>query len=131
MTTPRTIEAYHAALAETERPICDALRSALDDGLPGAESRLWHGHPVWFLEGNPIAGYDRLKTGVRLLFWSGQSFEAPGLVAEGRFKAAGMRYGTLADLDTDALRRWLEEARVVQWDYKNIVRRKGRLEPLF
>ncbi len=29
-----------------------------------------------------------------------------------------------------ALRRWLAKARDIQWDYKNIVRRKGRLERL-
>jgi len=28
------------------------------------------------------------------------------------------------------LKRWLTKAREIQWDYKNIVRRKGRLERL-
>jgi hypothetical protein len=29
-----------------------------------------------------------------------------------------------------SLKRWLGKARDIQWDYKNIVRRKGRLERL-
>jgi hypothetical protein len=30
-------------------------------------------------------------------------------------------------VDTEDLRRWLAKARDIQWDYKNIARRKGRL----
>jgi hypothetical protein len=33
-------------------------------------------------------------------------------------------------VDTGKLARWLAEARDVQWDYRNLVRRKGRLERL-
>jgi hypothetical protein len=36
----------------------------------------------------------------------------------------------VAEIDRDLLRRWLAEARTVQWDYRNIVRRKGMLERL-
>lgn len=125
---PATIDDYHQAQAEGDRAICAALRAEIDAGLPGAESRIWHAHPVWFLDGNPIAGYSKLKSCIRLLFWSGQSFAAPGLSPEGTFKAAERRYVTLADLDRAALRAWLAEARVVQWDYCNLIRRKGRLE---
>ncbi|WP_172292643.1 DUF1801 domain-containing protein [Pseudoruegeria sp. HB172150] len=125
-----TIEAYHAAQAEADRRICDALRRIIDDGVAGAESRIWHAHPVWFLEGNPIVGYGKLKGCVRLLFWSGQGFETPGLSPEGKFKAAEVRYTDVGEIDEALLRRWLDEARTVQWDYKNIVKRKGRLERL-
>lgn len=128
--TDRTIAAYHAALDEADRAICDVLREEIDAGLQGAESKLWHGHPVWFLDGNPIVGYGTLKSCVRLLFWSGQSFETPGLVPEGSFKAAEARFTAAAGIDRDPLRRWLREAAAIQWDYKNLIKRKGRLERL-
>ena len=89
-----------------------------------------HAHPVWFLDGNPVVGYSKLKGGVRLLFWSGQSFVSPGLHPEGTFKAAEARFTSVDQLDQQALRGWLAECRAIQWDYKNIVRRKGRLERL-
>lgn len=132
MTTakPTTIDAYHAAQAEPDRAICNMLRAIIDQHLPDAESKIWHAHPVWFLAGNPIVGYSRLKSSVRLMFWSGQSFKTPGLTPEGSFKAAEIRYTAPEQINSNALGSWLEEARVVQWDYKNIVKRKGRLEPL-
>jgi len=67
---------------------------------------------------------------VRLLFWSGQSFDEPGLQPEGTFKAAEARFTAADQVDLKALKRWLGKARDIQWDYKNIVRRKGKLEPL-
>src|SRR5690606_35132697 len=69
------IAAYSAALSPENREICDALAEEINRGLPEAESKIWHAHPVWFLEGNPIVGYSKLKNCVRLLFWSGQSFD--------------------------------------------------------
>lgn len=125
-----SIDDYHHALKGEEQQVCDALRAAIDAGLPGAESRIWHAHPVWFLDGNPIAGYSALKGCIRLLFWSGQSFPTPGLTPEGKFKAAEKRYVAASGIDAAALAAWLADAREVQWDYKNIVRRKGRLERL-
>ena len=120
-------KAYNAALAPGDRKICRLLAEQIDESLPDAENRVWHAHPVWFLDGNPIVGYSRLKDGVRLLFWSGQSFAEKGLRKEGSFKAAEVRYTAVDEVDVAKLRRWLAEARVVQWDYRNIVRRKGRL----
>ena len=126
----KTIDEFHAKLAPEDRAICDRLRGLLDAGLPGAEAKIWHAHPVWFLSGNPIAGYGRLKDAVRLMFWSGQSFETPGLKKTGTFKAAERRFRTVADLEGLPWEAWLEEAQRIQWDYKNIVKRKGRLERL-
>jgi hypothetical protein len=123
-----TIDAYHAAQAPEDRAICDALRAAITRALPEAEAKIWHAHPVWFLNGNPITGYSKLKSCIRLLFWSGQSFAAPGLVPEGSFKAAEARYRSISEIDPRALDLWLAEARAVQWDYLNIVRNKGRLD---
>lgn len=118
---------YHSALAPGDRKVCDALAARIARALPDAEGKVWHGHPVWFLQGNPIVGYGRLKDGVRLLFWSGQSFEATGLAKEGNFKAAGARYAAAGEIDARQLDLWLAEARAVQWDYKNLARRKGKL----
>lgn len=130
MTKPTTIDAYHTGLASADRAVCDTLRAIIDQHLPDAESKVWHAHPVWFLSGNPIVGYSRLKGGVRLLFWSGQSFDTPGLAPEGTFKAAEARYNDVGEINPNTLGNWLEEARTIQWDYKNIVKRRGRLERL-
>lgn len=98
--------------------------------MPDATTKVWHRHPVWFLDGNPIVGYAKRRVDVCLLFWSGQSFDEPGLAPEGTFKAAEARYTSRADIDLVALRRWLAKARTIQWDYKNLVARKGVLERL-
>lgn len=128
---PTTIDEFQAAQAPADRAICDALRAAIDQGLPEAESKIWHGHPVWFLNGNPIAGYSKLKSCVRLMFWSGADFDEPKLKpGTGKFKDASIRYTDVDQVDTDDLLRWLEKGRRIQWDYKNIYKRKGRLERL-
>lgn len=124
------VEEYNKAQVVGDRELCELLASIIGRTLPEAESRIWHAHPVWFLDGNPIVGYKKLKGCVRLLFWSGQSFNEPGLRKEGSFKAAEIRYTQVAEVDHPALERWLEKARDIQWDYKNIVRRKGQLERL-
>jgi hypothetical protein len=124
------ITAYNLAQHEDDRAICDALARQIDASLPDADNRIWHRHPVWFIDGNPIVGYSKLKESVRLLFWSGQTFDEPGLQPEGSFKAAEARFTSVDDVDTDALARWLEKAQAIQWDYKNIVKRRGVLERL-
>ena len=124
------IRAYNAALEASDQAICDLLARQIDAALPEAECKIWHRHPVWFLQGNPVAGYSKLKDSVRLLFWSGQSFDEPALANEGSFKAAEARYTAVDEVDTAALQRWLGKAREIQWDYRNLVRRKGRLERL-
>ena len=122
--------AYNEAQAPADRDICHLLAREIHRGLPEAENKIWHAHPVWFLDGNPVVGYSKLKSCVRLLFWSGQSFDEDGLAKEGSFKAAEARYNSVDEVDTDDLARWLAKARDIQWDYANLVRRKGRLERL-
>ena len=122
--------AYTDALTPADKAICDLLAAEIDRALADAENRIWHRHPVWFLDGNPVAGYDKLKHCVRLLFWSGQSFDEDGLKNEGSFKAAEARYTDVAQVDFEALQRWLGKARDIQWDFQNIVKRKGNLERL-
>jgi hypothetical protein len=121
---------YNKSLGSQEREICDLLAREIHQALPEAENKIWHAHPVWFLDGNPVVGYSKQKQGVRLLFWSGQSFKEQGLKKEGSFKAADARYTAADQINLEDLKRWLEKARDIQWDYKNIVRRKGRLERL-
>lgn len=123
-------QAYNDRQADGDREICNRLAQEIARGLPEADNRIWHAHPVWFLGGNPTVGYSKLKNCVRLLFWSGQSFETDGLAKEGSFKAAEARYTSVEDVDSERLARWLRESHDIQWDYKNIVKRKGRLERL-
>lgn len=121
---------YNQAQAEEEQRICQLLAEQIDAALPEAENKIWHAHPVWFLDGNPVVGYSKLKGGIRLLFWSGQSFDEAELKLEGSFKAAEKRYNHSSQINTDDLQRWLAKARDIQWDYKSLVRCKGQLERL-
>ncbi|MBT2484746.1 MULTISPECIES: DUF1801 domain-containing protein [unclassified Microbacterium] len=125
MTRPAEIDAYHARLSPEDREICDALAAEIERALPEATSKVWHAHPVWFLDGNPIVGYDRLKDAVRLMFWSGQSFDAAGLAPTGTFQAAEARFHDVAEIDTEALSEWLAESRTIQWDYERIRTNRG------
>lgn len=122
-----TIAAYNKGQAKGDKTICDALKREIAKALPKAESKIWHGSPVWFLDGNPIVGYHKLKDGIRLLFWSGQTFKEEGLKPEGSFKAAEARFIDAKDIKLAALRRWLAASKKIQWDYKNIVKRRGKL----
>jgi len=138
MPIPKDILAYNASQSPTDKRICTTLAKAIDAGLPATggdrecplESKIWHRHPVWFLAGNPIVGYHKLKDCIRLLFWSGQSFDEPGLAPEGTFKAAEARYTSPDQIYQKDLKRWLKKSADIQWDFKNIVKRKGKLERL-
>lgn len=125
------IAAYHSAQSDEDKAICDRLRQEIDRGLPEAESKLWHAHPVWFLDGNPTVGYSKLKNGVRLMFWSGADFAEPNLKpGTGKFKDASATYQSVGQIDANDIQRWLEKSRQIQWDYKNLAKRKGKLERL-
>ncbi len=112
---------YNEAQSPADRGLCSLLAGEIECALPEAENKLWHGHPVWFLDGNPVVGYSKLKRCVRLLFWSGQSFPTPRLQPEGKFKAAEARNVASAQVDIGRLGLWLVEAREIQWDYRNLV----------
>lgn len=123
--------AYNERQEPGFREICDLLAQQIDKHLPGAENKVWHAHPVWFLDGNPIVGYSKQKPGIRLMFWSGADFDEPALDVPGaKFKDASVFYNATSQVRKADLRRWLGKAQQIQWDYKNIVRRKGRLERL-
>ena len=125
------IKAYNQAQSKPDQKICNKLASFIDNSLPGAENKVWHAHPVWFIDGNPIVGYSKLKDGVRLMFWSGLSFDEEALKpGTGKFKDASIRYDDASQINEVDVKRWLKKSRKIQWDYKNIVKRKGQLERL-
>ncbi len=124
------IKSYNNTLGDTDKAICKLLYKEINSILSEAQSKIWHAHPVWFLDGNPIVGYSKLKDSVRLLFWSGQSFGEVGLKPEGSFKAGEARYTNIDQVNIGDLHNWLKKSRDIQWDYKNIVKRKGVLERL-
>ncbi len=124
------VEAFNAAVDPTRRTICDALKVQFDQQLGPESSRLFHGSPVWFAEGNPLVGYSLKKAGVAVLFWSGQSFQEPGLIAIGKYKAAEFIIRDGEGIPRDKLDRWLAESQTIIWDYKNIAKGNGTLELL-
>jgi hypothetical protein len=125
-----SIQKYFEDFDAEYRLICERLQELITAAIPEAEAKIWHGHPVWFDAGNPIVGISKLKGCIRLLFWSGQSFGEAELQNEGKFRAAEKRYSSPDQVDPEAVLRWCVKAFEIQWDYKNIVKRKGVLEPL-
>lgn len=125
------ILAYNNVLSKEYTVIAHLLAQMISNELPDAENKIWHRHPVWFLDGNPIVGYSLLKNGIRLMFWSGQSFEEGQLhLRGGKFKDAAITYTDVSQIIANDIQRWLHKSRIIQWDYKNIIKRKGVLERL-
>lgn len=125
----KEVKAYNSALSVTEKAICNLLAKEIDANLPKAENKIWHSHPVWFDDGNPLVGYSKQKAGIRLMFWSGVDFEEEELIpgASGKFKDASILYNSVDEINVKDLKRWLTKSKKIQWDYKNIVKRKGKL----
>ncbi len=116
---------------EHDKLICNKLKSAIDFNLNFTESKIWYGHPVWFIEGNPITGFSKEKKGIRLMFWSGADFDEEQLSVKGeKFKDASVFYNSESEINEEDLKRWLKKSEEIQWDYKNLVKRKGVLERL-
>ena len=125
------IKNYNNKQSQEDKSICGILANEIDKNLPKAESKIWHAHPVWFINGNPIVGYSKQKAGVRLMFWSGADFEEANLNVKGvKFKDASIFYNSTSEVDSTDLDRWLKKSQEIQWDYKNIVKRRGVLERL-
>ncbi|HKR05481.1 MAG TPA: DUF1801 domain-containing protein [Bacteroidia bacterium] len=103
----KDIQAYNDLQSPEDREICNILSKEISRYLPS-----------------------KLKNCVRLLFWSGQSFDEQVLQKEGTFKAAEARYTSAKQINKTDLKRWLKKSIKIQWDYKNIVKRKGVLERL-
>jgi len=125
------IRTYHGQQTSIDQEVFELLASTINGILTDAESKVWHGHPVWFLDGNPIVGYSKQKAGCRLMFWSGADFEEDGLAVKGqKFKDASIFYTTVDQVNVQDLERWLMKSIKIQWDYKNVVKRKGQLQKL-
>ncbi len=122
---------YNDKQTSIDKEICDLLATTIDGELTEAENKIWHAHPVWFLDGNPIVGYSKLKDAIRLMFWSGADFGEEKLkIGTGKFKDASIRFTAISQVDLAEIKSWLRKSREIQWDYKNLVKRKGRLEKL-
>ena len=125
------IKTYNEKQTSDEQAICNLLAQTIAKELTEAQSKIWHSHPVWFLDGNPIVGYSKQKAGWRLMFWSGADFEEDNLNIRGdKFKDASIFFSAVNQINSKDLKRWLKKSRAIQWDYKNIVKRKGQLERL-
>jgi hypothetical protein len=125
------ITTYNSQQPEPFNEICDLLSLSISSELIESESKIWHAHPVWFLDGNPIVGYSKQKKGIRLMFWSGAYFDEENLIVRGqKFKDASIFYNHVSEVNSKELIRLLKKAREIQWDYKNIIKRKGKLERL-
>ena len=119
---------YNQQFSSDDREIVEKLAKIINENLPEAENKIWHSHPVWFLEGNPIVGYSKQKAGMRLMFWSGKSFEEKKLnILGGKFQDASVFFNSVEEINENDLKNWLQKSREIQWDYKNIVKRKGQL----
>jgi len=127
----KDIQSYNAKLSGEGQKICNLLMKEINQNLTGTESKIWHGHPVWFIEGNPIVGYSKQIRGIRLMFWSGQGFGEGKLEVRGaKFKDASIFYNDVGEVNPKDLKRWLGKSVIIQWDYKNIVKRRGVLKKL-
>ncbi len=123
------ISEYNSKQNDNHKVICDLLESIISKELGREENKIWHAHPVWFINGNPIVGYSIQKKGVRLMFWSGADFDEVGLNVKGaKFKDASIFYNDINEVNAEDLSRCLTKSKTIQWDYKNIVKRKGKLE---
>lgn len=127
-TSAKTVSEYNELQTKNIKDVCDFLKSSIDTYLKKSESKIWHGSPVWFINENPIVSYSVRANGkVSLMFFSGQSFEEIDLKPEGKFKAAEIFYTDVNEIKITDLKRWLRKATEIQWDYKNIVKNKGKL----
>lgn len=123
-----SIQNYNELQTESDRLMCEKLCEIINENLVDSDSKIWHAHPVWFLDGNPIVGYSKQKKGIRLMFWSGKSFNEETLNVHGeKFQDASVFYNDISEIDENAIKRCLEKAEKIQWDYKNLVKRKGQL----
>ena len=117
---------YNNELEKTNRSLAETFCDGIGKVIPQAEGKVWHGHPVWFINGNPVAGYSLKKAGLEVLFWSGQSFRTPGLKAIGKYQAAGFSFASKED--AKALETWFTEAIAIQWDYANLPKNRELLK---
>jgi len=112
------ITTYSQAHPIAFRTMCDLLRELIKKALPRATSRVWHGSPVWFIDDNPVVGYNATAKTVNLLFWNGQAFDEAGLEPVGKYRAAQAKFTDAAEIDAKVIRRWLKKAKTDVFDSK-------------
>ena len=112
------IAAYSDAQPLPFHAICEALRELIDTALPKATSKVWHGSPVWFIDDNPVVGYNATAKSVNLLFWNGQAFGEAAFKPVGKYRAAQATFGDAAEIEPKLIRSWLKKAKADVFDSK-------------
>ncbi len=130
-----TVREYNNSQTVAMKKVCEFLALHINKNLKNSESKIWHRSPVWFIAGNPVVSYTVRKSiekgaRVSLMFFSGQSFGEADLIPGGSFKAAEIFYTDTKEIKIAYLKRWLQKAKKIQWDYKDIVKRKGVLKKI-
>jgi hypothetical protein len=127
------IQNYIANLpSESDQAIGQQLTELIEAHLAFTESKIWHAHPVWFIDGNPIVGFSKQKAGIRLLFWSGADFEEPALNVRGqKFKDASIFYNSVSEINAEDVQRWLKNQKLFSGIIRILVKRKGELVRLY
>ena len=115
---------YNKTLEAKNKKIAKALRELIDANLKGAESKVWHGAPVWFIGENAVVGYSVKKAGVSLLFWNGSNFGEADLKKVGSFYATEKIYTAVEDLNEKDIKRWLKLSKKLIWDSAAHMREK-------
>lgn len=124
----KEIKTYNDKQTIGDKEVCERLATIIDKELKESECKIWHSHPVWFLDGNPIVGYSKQKKDIRMMFWSGADFGEEALIVRGeKFKDASVFYNHVSEIKPKNLKRWLKKSEEIQWDYKNLIKRKGQL----
>lgn len=116
--TAEQIDAYSADQSEMFREICNELRTLIEKALPKATAKVWHGSPVWFIDDNPVVGYNATAKTVNLLFWNGKAFDEPDLNPVGKYRAAQALFREASEIDAKVIRRWLKKAKADVFDSK-------------
>jgi hypothetical protein len=104
------IDAYLDGLDPAQREIADALVPVLEESATDAVGQVWHGHPVWLIDGTPVAGFKAYPRYVTFMIWGGH------LIADesGRLER-GARMGTVKlssvdEVDAELFSQWLQQA---------------------
>jgi len=107
-----TVDEYIESLSETLEPIGRQLADILDNGLSGAYSVIWHGHPVWMLGQSPLAAFKAHSSHVTFMIWKGQELtdRSERLEAAGSSTMANLKLRSVDDIDEPLFVNWLHQA---------------------
>jgi len=105
-----TIDAYLAGLGAPQRDIADALVPILDTGATDAVGRVWHGHPVWLIDGTPVAGFKAYPKYVTFMIWGGQLLADESGRLERGARMGTVKLASVDDVDRELFLEWLQQA---------------------